>query len=90
MMRILYLCVFRIDFGYISLCLGNGTIKNKWKASLQCQSGGVERLATKGVVWTPKSMKVETILNDASLWENSMLPQLQNFYHKYMLPFILY
>ena len=47
MMRILYLCVFRIDFGYISLCLGNGTIKNKWKATLQCQSGGVERLATK-------------------------------------------
>ena len=42
------------------------------------------------VVWTPKSMKVETILNDASLWENTMLPQLQNFYHKYMLPFILY
>ena len=38
------------------------------------------------VVWTPKSMKVEII----SLWENTMLPQLQNFYHKYMLPFILY
>ena len=42
------------------------------------------------VVWTPKSMKVQTIFYDAFLWENTMFPQLQNFYHQYMLPFILY
>ena len=42
------------------------------------------------VIWTPKSMKVETILYDGALWENTMLPQLQDFYYKYMLPYILY
>jgi len=42
------------------------------------------------VVWTPKSMEVETIFYDAALWENTMLPQLQDFYYKYMLPCILY
>ena len=42
------------------------------------------------VVWTPKSMKVETILFDKILWLETMLPKLNDFYHDYILPCILY
>ena len=42
------------------------------------------------VVWTLQSMNVQTISFDKNLWEKIMLPQLCNFYHQYMLPYILY
>ena len=42
------------------------------------------------VVWTPKSMKVETVLFDKTLWQDIMLPKLSHFYHEYILPCILY
>lgn len=42
------------------------------------------------VVWTLKSMTVQTIPFDKDLWEKTMLPQLSNFYNQYMLPYILY
>ena len=42
------------------------------------------------VVWTPKSMKVETILFDRTLWQETMFPKLSDFYHEYVLPCILY
>ena len=38
------------------------------------------------VVWTPKSMKVETILFDRTLWQETMFPKLSDF----ILPCILY
>ena len=42
------------------------------------------------IVWTQKSMVVEKILFDEALWLNEMLPKLQGFYYKYMLPLIVY
>ena len=42
------------------------------------------------VVWTPKSIKKETILFDKVLWENKMLPTLCHFYYKYMFPYLVY
>ena len=42
------------------------------------------------VVWTLKSMKVEIVLFDKTLWEDVMLPKLSHFYHEYVLPCILY
>ena len=42
------------------------------------------------VVWTPKTMKVETVLFDKTLWQDVMLPKLSHFYHEYILPCILY
>ena len=37
------------------------------------------------IEWTPKSMKVEKIMFDKTLWLNEMLPKLTDFYYKYML-----
>ena len=42
------------------------------------------------VVWTPKSMRVETILFDKTLWQETMLPKLSDFYCEYILPRISY
>ena len=46
--------------------------------------------ACDSIVWTPKSMKVETILFDETLWQEKMFPKLSHFYHEHVLPCILY
>jgi len=34
------------------------------------------------IVWTPVSMKVESIPFDKTMWEDVILPKLCDFYHK--------
>ena len=42
------------------------------------------------IEWTPKTTKVETISFDEILWQEKVFLKLSNFYHKYVLPCILY
>ena len=41
------------------------------------------------VVWTPENISVECIVFDDHLWKACILPKLQKFYFRFMLPELL-
>ena len=42
------------------------------------------------IIWTPKSLNVQTIHFDSEFWTRTCLPKLHHFYYSFLLPEIIY
>lgn len=70
--------------------IDNGQLKLSHKHNYYYQVQGVLAITKRSwcdfVVWTPKGISIERILNDSSFWIGTMLPKLLVFYDNALLP----
>ena len=68
-------------------------IRSKVHASMKNTSYNVlvhmNQISGDFIVYTEVDMYVERIMKDSSKWENKMVPELTDFYNKYILPKIM-